>query len=202
MKRKNKMNPQEKFWAYAGGDAYVVRNNLHPERYTERKLFFNLFESLKEKNLSILEVGCNCGINLSILKDLGFTNLSGIDVNLTALKDARCKMPEATFTKGSALELPYKDGEFDLIFTSGVLIHMAPPDNLHQVLNEIYRCSSKYILGLEDYADDFRPRHYRMRSDLYWKGPYKKEWQQLFPEMVLEEENKIDSRICYRFNKS
>jgi len=196
------MNIQEKWWASAGGDAYSKRNINHPTRYTERELFFNLFESLKEKNLSILEVGCNCGINLGILKDLGFTNLSGIDLNKTALEESRSRLPEATFIEGSALELPYKDQEFDLVFTSGVLIHMEPPDNLHQVLNEIYRCSSKYILGLEARADTFGTRKYKTRRDLYWRGPYEKEWKELFPNLILEEENKIGFRICYKFSKS
>ena len=47
------------------------------------------------KNLKILELGCNVGINLEILKKMGFNNLYGLEINNKAIEIARVidKMP-------------------------------------------------------------------------------------------------------------
>lgn len=43
----------------------------------------------KNKNLSVLEIGCGSGIQLLTLKELGVKYLSGLDINQTAVK--HCK---------------------------------------------------------------------------------------------------------------
>jgi len=48
---------------------------------------------------------------------------------------------------GVADDIPFKDGYFDMVFTSGVLIHISP-GNINRVLDEIYRCSREYIWDL------------------------------------------------------
>lgn len=48
--------------------------------------------------------------------------------------------------RGTADDIPFRDGYFDLVFTSGVLIHINP-QSIGKVLREIYRCSNSLYLG-------------------------------------------------------
>lgn len=173
-------NLQEEFWAGQEGDAYLERNNTseHMDVYTARMPFFELFELLPAKDLSILEVGCNCGINLSVLSDLGFTNLSGIDIGGAAIKEAKDRLPNANLSVGSILALPFGNAAFDVVFSSGVLIHQDPSAALFPVLDEMYRCSAKYIIGFEDYSQTVQTNPYCGTSgNFYWRAPYGEYWK-------------------------
>ena len=57
----------------------------------------------------------------------------------------------------------FRDREFDLTFTMGVLIHV-PPDDLPRVMAEILRCSRRYILCGEYHAVEPTEVRYRGRS--------------------------------------
>ena len=169
-------SPQEEFWSGTEGDLYLQRNNSETPDYHLRSPFFDLFDDIANKDISILEVGCNCGLNLSILKDRGFTNLTGIDISTAAVVEARMRHPKATILEGSILSLPFADGEFDVVFSSGVLIHQNPEGALFHAMNEMYRCSSRYILGLEDFSDEMLSIKYRNKNGFCWRGPYSVFW--------------------------
>ena len=99
----------------------------------------------------ILEVGCNEGNQLCALREIGFAQLYGIEVQEYALRRACNRLKTAQFVLATAFEIPFPDGFFDVIFTSGVLIHIAPPD-LPKALHEIHRCAGGFIWGLEYYC--------------------------------------------------
>ncbi len=92
------------------------------------------------RSSSILEVGCNLGNQLILLKQMGFENLTGIEVHSDIVKEAHSRVPWAQVSEGSALNIPFGDASFDMVFTSGLLIHIAPRD-LPTVMNEIHRCA-------------------------------------------------------------
>ena len=196
---------QETFWAGREGASYLKRNFDVGARYEERKVFYDLFNSF-DKNISILEVGCNCGINLQILDNLGFTNLSGLDIGPSALAEAQKRLPNANFHLGSMLELPFENRSFDIIFSSGVLIHQNPENSLPTAIVEMIRCSNKYILGIEDYSPETVSCSYRGSKDFYWRGPFLSIWKSFVPNLEVEGEYFIDvpgssgayQRQCYR----
>lgn len=170
-------NKQEKFWSSAEGDKYLKRNfSRSDDEEARRSPFFNLFDQIGNKDISILEVGCSCGINLSRLSANGYTNLTGIDIGTSAVKEAQKRLPKAKIIEGSILNLPFDDGEFDLVFSMGVLIHQDPSDALFKAMNEMYRCSSSYILGLEDYSNNVEPIKYRGKDGFCWRAPYREFW--------------------------
>ena len=201
------MNEQEVFWSGPEGTSYIKRNFNINNRYQERFSFFNLFKTFNDKNINILEVGCNCGINLQILKDLNFKNLNGIDINKNAILEAKKRMPEYNFYEGSIFNLPFEDNSFDLVFTSGVLIHQDPDSSLQESMKEINRCAKTYIIGLEDYSSCFAGRSYRGKNNFYWSGPFKEKYISLFPELNLLESGFIKDRDStlqreyYKFKK-
>jgi hypothetical protein len=72
--------------------------------------------------------------------------------------------------------LPFDDGEFDLVFSMGVLIHQDPSGALFKAMDEMYRCSSSYILGLEDYSNNVKSIRYRAKDGFCWRAPYREFW--------------------------
>ncbi len=130
----------------------------------------------------VLEVGCNIGNELALLRCVGNFDMYGLEPQYRALALARNSLPNIHFVQGYGFDIPFGDNSFDLIFTSGVLIHIAP-DDLHSILREIYRCSARYIMGYEYYADHLQQIKYRGHEGLLWKMDYELEYLRLFPRM-------------------
>jgi len=105
-----------------------------------------------------------------------------------ALEIAQSRLPEVALKLGSALALPCEDASFGLVFTSGMLIHIAPAD-LPRAMDEIYRTSREYIWGLEYYAPEVTEVTYRAQSALLWKMDFARQYLERFPslELVLEQ---------------
>ncbi len=180
-------------WAGAFGEAYTARNPsscgeqdwLYRNRYGISRYELNKAALAGlPRDLSVLEVGCNCGVQMQQLARLGFANLTGVDVCGAALAKARSALPSARFEEASALALPFKDKAFDLVFTSGVLIHM-PPGNLNQAMDELHRVSRRYIWGFEYYAENHTAIHYRGQDGLLWKGDFSRMLARRFTDLRM-----------------
>ena len=138
----------------------------------------------------ILEVGCNVGNQLLLLKKMWHTDLWGIELQDHAVEIARKRTRGINIVKGSAFDIPYKDGFFDLVFTSGLLIHISP-DNIGKALDEIYRCTNMYIWGFEYYSPDgYQMINYREGNDLLWKTDFAKLFVDRFPDLKPVKEHK------------
>lgn len=156
----------------------------------------------------ILEVGCNVGNQLRLLQKMGYKNLYGIELQEYAIQKAKSLTSGINIIKATADDIPFKDNYFDMVFTSGVLIHIAP-DNIDMVLDEIYRCSKEFIWGFEYYADEYTEVNYRGNSDLLWKTNFVKLYMDRFPDLELIKEEKykylyndnVDSMFLLRKKK-
>jgi len=166
-------------WTGDFGKEYLLRNTFTAEELDSTwKGIFGLtrtemnagFLNDLDRNIRILEVGCNVGNQLACLEKMGFNNLYGIEIFADAVEIARSR-GKAQVIKGSAFDIPFKDNYFDLVFTSSVLIHINPADLL-KATSEICRVSKKYIFGFEYYADSFEEINYRGKTNLLWKGNY------------------------------
>jgi SAM-dependent methyltransferase len=179
------LNEQEAFWRGEEGDLYIGRNPVDLEqRHSQRKDFFDLFENL-DRDCFILEAGCNIAGNLQILSSMGFENLFGVDINQKAVNFCRTNLPLFRVVQGSVLRLPYPDDSFDVVFTSGVLIHQDPHKNLAETMKEIIRCSKNLIIGFEDYSDTIKNMSYRARTELHWPSPFSRLWENNMPIEIL-----------------
>ena len=131
-----------------------------------------------------LEVGSNTGLNLlSLSKLMPAHNLTGIDVNLLALGKLKQLVPDVNAVRSVARDLPLKDSLFDLVFTSGVLIHQ-PRATLPLVMKEVVRCSKRYVLCIEYFSEKPVEVPYRGVSPIF-KCDYGQLYQELFPELKL-----------------
>lgn len=73
-----------------------------------------------------LDVGCGGGRYTVAMARLGAAAAYGADISEAGLKDAARRtgnVPNASFLRGSALELPFRDGSLDFVCCSGVLHH-------------------------------------------------------------------------------
>lgn len=193
------LTPQMKVWAGEFGKAYTDRNSSTPEELDQ--LYINRYgisrTELNSKFLSdvsdidhsirILEVGANIGTQLSLLQLSAFSSLWGIELQWYAVELSKQRTQHINILQGSAFDLPFKDGYFDLVFTSGVLIHI-DPKNISNIIQEIYRCTRKYIWGFEYWSERYTEVAYREHQDLLWKADYAKLYQQKFSDLVLVKE--------------
>ena len=86
--------------------------------------------------------------------------------------------------KGTPSIFAFPDGHFDLVFTSGVLIHIAPAD-LPNALSEIHRCSNSFIWGMEYFSGEPTSVNYRDHEALLWKMDYAKRYLDQFDDLEL-----------------
>lgn len=191
--------PQMMKWRGEFGREYTERNALSFEAYEKKfKDTFGLkrtelnqrFLQCVPKSVRVLEVGCNIGNQLIGLNKLGFKDLWGIELRFDAAKILKERSSRTRVLQSEAFRLPFKAGSFDLIFTSGVLIHIAP-HQLDVVLNEIHRCARTYIWGFEYWAEQWTEIPYRGHKGLLWKGDYLGKYLESFKDLILLKEEKV-----------
>jgi pseudaminic acid biosynthesis-associated methylase len=150
-----------------------------------------------DREAKILEVGCNIGLQLVNLQEMGFKNLYGIELQPHAVELAKQRTKGMSIIQATAYDIPFKDGYFDMVFTNRVLIHMNPQE-IDKALKEIVRCSNKLIYGSEYYADEITEiKNYHGQNNIAWKRDFAKLYQDLFPNLKLLKEEKYN----YTFNK-
>ena len=186
-------------WKDKFGKEYTNRNALaldELERMYEnnyglsRTELNNIFIGKFNRSIKILEVGSNIGNQLLLLQKMGFKNLYSIEINDYAVELSKQRTNNINIIQGSAFDIPFKNKYFDLVFTSGLLIHIAPYD-INLVLNEIYRCTKEYIWGFEYYEEKYTEIIYRGKKDLLWKANFSKMYLDLFSDLKLVKEKKL-----------
>jgi spore coat polysaccharide biosynthesis protein SpsF len=131
---------------------------------------------------SILEVGASVGINLRALLGLTDADLFAVEPNAGAREQlvADKVVPSERLFDAVATELPLDDGVVDLVFTSGVLIHV-PPADLEAAYGEIHRVAARYILCMEYFSPILVEIPYRGHDGLLFKRDFGGMWLDLFP---------------------
>ncbi len=86
----------------------------------------------------ILDVGCGTGATLAWLRRFPGASIVGLDYSADALRFCQSTRNRA-LVQGSALELPFPDGSFDLVVSTDVLQHLPNPDGDRVALRETYR---------------------------------------------------------------
>lgn len=177
----------EALWAGEFGDAYVERNRRAGDH--RGPFWASIVERTRPS--SVLEVGCNVGGNLRWLAD-GTRRAVGVDVNAGALELLAADVPAAEGVLSPARSIPFADGEFDLVFTMGVLIHQ-PDESLPSVIDEMVRCARRFVLAGEYHADEQREVPYRGVDGALFKRDYGALFLDRHPELRLEAEGFLGS---------
>jgi len=190
---------QSKMWKGKFGNEYTNRNaltlkemdELYEKNYGINRSELNeIFVGNLNRSIKVLEVGSNIGIQLMLLQKMGFKNLYGIEINSYAVERSKRNTKNINIIQGDAFDVPFKDSYFDLVFTSGVLIHIAPAE-IQKALKEIYRCSNKDIWGFEYYAENYTEVRYRGHEALLWKTDFASLYLDLFADLELVKEKRL-----------
>lgn len=186
-------------WDGEFGKEYTDRNALTLEQLDQlykrnygvsRTEINEAFVGDLSRSIKMLEVGSNLGNQLLCLQKMGFENLYGIEVNSYAVEQAKAGTTGINIIQASAFDIPFRDGYFDLVFTSGVLIHIAPQD-IERAMREIHRCSKEYIWGFEYYADTYTEVRYRGHNNMLWKTDFARLYLNLFDDLELVKEKQM-----------
>ena len=86
--------------------------------------------------------------------------------------------------------MQFSDDAFDLVFTSGVLIHINPAE-IHKAMREIVRVSKRWVWGWEYYSDEYKAVMYRGEDDALWKADFANIYASLFSELALMQEVQV-----------
>ncbi len=190
-----KETEQMKFWKGEFGDKYISRNDVDIDKFYKKRFgvtrteLNNEFLNELNNNIKVLEVGCNMCIQLNLLEKISFKNLWGIEINKKALSIAK-ENKSLNLIEGSAFDIPFKDGFFDLVFTSGVLIHIFPED-LPKAIDEIYRTTKKYIWCFEYFSEKIEKIGYRGNENKLWKNNFLKLFLERHHDLKVVKQKKL-----------
>lgn len=175
------MTRQKETWSSNFGQEYTDRNIYSPvelNKFYEKEFGISRETMNKEflssyinKDSKILEIGCNVGNQLRLLQDMGYKNLYGIELQDYAVQKSKELTRGINIIQGVGDDIPFRDNYFDLVFTSGVLIHI-PPQLIKHTMREIYRVSKRYIWGFEYFSKEYIEVEYRDKEGLLWKGNF------------------------------
>ncbi|MGK2955033.1 MAG: class I SAM-dependent methyltransferase [Solirubrobacterales bacterium] len=129
---------------------------------------------------SVLDVGCGTGVVASCLADEGYS-VTGVDPSGAMLEHLKKNNQEVEAIQGSATDLPFEDGRFDLTMCIAVMHHIVTPEAVHMSLVEMVRVTRPGGLVL---VWDHNPRN------PYWKFlmdrvPQDDGTERLIPEVEL-----------------
>lgn len=162
------------FWSGDFGNEYVDRNRVD---WRKREHFWS--GVIPADAQSVLEVGCNIGSNLKVIRALrGDMECVGVDVNQKAILEAAGaglqvhRMPAGDIAERFGME------RFDVVFTAGVLIHIAPED-LDRVMAAIVATSKRYVIAVEYAHPEETHVTYRGHEGKLWKRPYAKLYERM-----------------------
>ena len=118
---------------------YDVEARLEAEHWWfrgRRMLFAAELRGLKIRtNAGVLDIGTGTGSNLRMLREEGYRNVTGIDLNPLAIRYCLSKGFTSVLA-GDATSLPFAEGQFDIVLATDTIEHI---DDDRKALQEIHR---------------------------------------------------------------
>lgn len=172
------LTEQENFWAGDFGNEYLKRNAGDELVTASMMVFGKILRSAPNIN-SILELGCNIGLNLEALKKInGKFDLTAYEINAEAAAIASRKNL-AKVIQGTIIAKLDDSIQYDLTFTKGVLTHI-DPNYLHMAYDNLYKLSKKYIMVCEAYNYAPTSVNYRGHDGRFYLRDYAGELMEKF----------------------
>ena len=141
---------QAKHWAEK--DIRTIQSYWDSPPATLRSKWFA--KQLKSYNFfSIYETGFFSGRNLRyIYEEFPNIKVGGLDVNKKAVEFAKQRMPYADLHHMNLHDFN-SNKEYDIVFTSGILIHI-PPKDVPTVLSKLLMSAKKYVMHIESIGNN------------------------------------------------
>ncbi len=162
---------QDVFWAVEYADSYSIKNSSF-DNELGRQGWAQILDKADLVQKTYLEVGCNIGRNLDQLSLLSSQfKPSVVEINPRALESVSSRHELQFSFCGPVQEASFPRESFELVFTSGVLIHV-PPDDLLAVMSKMHEWSSKYIVIAEYFNRTPVSIEYQGRPDMLFKRDF------------------------------
>ena len=175
------MNKQEEFWHHEYATEYIKRNSEF-DLDSGIKAWATMLKNL-EPIESLLECGCNIGRNINFLNHLLPTvKKSIIELSPEPYKIVTSRYKFEHTSNTSILDADLPKESFDLVYTTGVLIHIHP-DNLLENMKKIYSLSKRYILFGEIFSRVPGYVEYKGSKDLLFKRDFGRYFLEHFPDV-------------------
>ena len=117
-------------------DADNIREYVQDEKIFTDKL--NLL-NLDYNNIRVLDIGCGTGFYADILKKLGVSDYTGIDITDALFEKHKENLPDFTFIKKDFTTEKH-EGQYDLIIMIEVLEHIVNDEKFVFAMNNIKNC--------------------------------------------------------------
>ncbi len=147
------LNPTEanvaaskKFWKRQGaGFVYDRQFQNKVGWYIDYSETFPLLELVQTlKNAKVLDVGCGTGRFLARFPEPNI--LFGVDLSESMLQIAKTKLTRAVLSVASAIELPFADRSFDLVYSVRVIQHIRDQQKMITELARVCKPGGRVII--------------------------------------------------------
>lgn len=178
------MNEQQKFWKKTYSENYMKKNEKFDEQLGVQG-WKKMLKNATDIN-NVLECGCNIGRNINFLnKVLPNSKKSIIEISEDAFKTVNERYEIDKSFNGSIVDSNFKSESFDLVFSSGVLIHIHPSDLLEN-MTKMFNYSKKYILIAEYFNRTPVMIKYQGENDKLFKRDFGKMFIQNFKVKLVD----------------
>jgi SAM-dependent methyltransferase len=146
-------------WRKDMGDWYF---SLPPNWQLRAYMWGGIVPIIKKETdeLSVLEVGGGCGYNLNAIGlyylPKKITRCVNLEPSPTQREFCQKTYNDMEVVDGMVDKMPFKDGEFDLVVSAGLLLHI-PREDLDQSLREIFRVAKRYVVIIEYWSEEEMP---------------------------------------------
>lgn len=113
----------------------AYQNESYRLGVARKKGIIDFFNSIDDKS-TLLDVGAGRGEVMQIAKNMGFTQVKGVEVVDYLIKD--------DITYAQAWDLPFDDNSFEMVTLFDVMEHLLPYDSI-PTINELARVASNRV---------------------------------------------------------
>jgi ubiquinone/menaquinone biosynthesis C-methylase UbiE len=153
------MSSQKEKFKNGEGDSWFRRNNKTLETQTSDDRIANILQSIELAPKKVLEIGCCDGQRLDLIRMRLQADCHGIDPSSEAIATGKERFPEISLQVGTADNLPFSDGEFDLVIF-GFCLYLCDRNELFKIALEADRClQDKSSLVIHDFYPPFPYRN-------------------------------------------
>ena len=100
------------------------------------------------EGIKILDLGCGNGNIINLLKKERKADYYGLDISENMIEEAKKKCGEdVKFTVGDSENLPYQDGQFDIIICNASFHHYTNPESAIKEIKRVLKTGGTLILG-------------------------------------------------------